>query len=67
MDSTQTTMGTDVNESWRAEAAFEKIIETSHPSPRFAHRGLFESKPFSRANRELDAKDRAGIDWRLNA
>jgi uracil-DNA glycosylase len=41
------------------------VIKSSHPSPRSAYKGFFESKPFSRANRALAAKGREGIDWRL--
>lgn len=40
-------------------------IESTHPSPLSAHRGFFGSRPFSRANRLLEAADRDPIDWRL--
>lgn len=38
-------------------------IESPHPSPLSAHRGFFGSKPFSRANRELEQAGRQPIDW----
>jgi len=41
------------------------VIESSHPSPQSAHKGFFESKPFSRANCAFNAAGRPGIDWRL--
>jgi uracil-DNA glycosylase len=41
------------------------IIESSHPSPRTAHRGFFGSKPFSRANSALLVAGKGEIDWRL--
>ena len=40
-------------------------IESSHPSPMSADRGFFGSRPFSRANEALTARDAAPIDWRL--
>ena len=40
-------------------------IESSHPSPMSADRGFFGSRPFSRANQALTARDAAPIDWRL--
>lgn len=39
------------------------IIESPHPSPLSAHRGFFGSKPFSRANRALEAAGRSPVDW----
>jgi uracil-DNA glycosylase len=59
--------GKDAQRKKAVIKASGKIIEASHPSPRSAYRGFFKSKPFSRANCDLAAKGRAGIDWRLNA
>lgn len=40
-----------------------KVIESSHPSPRSAHRGFLGSKPFSTINRLLAEADLPPIDW----
>lgn len=40
-------------------------IESAHPSPMSADRGFFGSRPFSRANEALAARDAPPIDWRL--
>jgi uracil-DNA glycosylase len=40
-----------------------KIIRSAHPSPLSAKRGFFESKPFSRANLELEKLGLTKIDW----
>jgi uracil-DNA glycosylase len=40
-------------------------IESAHPSPMSAHNGFFGSKPFSRANKLLEAQGAAPIDWKL--
>lgn len=42
------------------------VIRTVHPSPLSAHRGFFGSRPFSRANRFLEANGRRPVDWRLD-
>lgn len=42
-------------------------IESPHPSPLSASRGFFGSRPFSRANQELEAQGSAPVDWRLGA
>ena len=39
------------------------IIETSHPSPLSARRGFFGSRPFSRVNEWLAARQEVPIDW----
>ncbi|HBG99050.1 MAG: uracil-DNA glycosylase [Rhodobacteraceae bacterium] len=39
------------------------IVESAHPSPLSAHRGFFGSRPFSRVNAWLSARNRAPIDW----
>lgn len=36
-------------------AYFERKIEVAHPSPLSAHRGFFESRPFSKVNELLDS------------
>jgi len=41
------------------------IIESAHPSPLSARRGFFGSKPFSRANQELEKMGLTPIDWTL--
>lgn len=53
----------------------EKLIDTerhvvlkgAHPSPLSASRGFFGSRPFSRANEELQKRGREPIDWSLPA
>lgn len=40
-------------------------IESVHPSPLSASRGFFGSRPFSRANAELEDLGGEPIDWRL--
>lgn len=41
------------------------IIESVHPSPLSASRGFFGSRPFSRANSELEDLGGDPVDWRL--
>jgi uracil-DNA glycosylase len=41
------------------------IISSPHPSPLSAYRGFFNSKPFSRCNRQLKEWKLEPIDWRL--
>jgi len=41
------------------------IIASAHPSPMSAGRGFFGSRPFSRANAELEDLGDAPVDWRL--
>ena len=40
-------------------------IESAHPSPYSAASGFFGSRPFSRANQLLQARDAAPVDWKL--
>lgn len=40
-----------------------KVVESAHPSPLSAHRGFLASKPFSRANFELQKLGLSPIDW----
>lgn len=40
-------------------------IESAHPSPMSADRGFLGSRPFSRANRALEAQGAAPVDWSL--
>lgn len=55
------------NDARRARAFLEGVpaIESAHPSPLSASRGFFGSRPFSRANAELEAQGAAPIDWRV--
>lgn len=39
------------------------LIESVHPSPLSAHRGFFGSKPFSRANHQLEQLGLSPIRW----
>lgn len=41
------------------------VITSPHPSPLSARRGFFGSKPFSRANQELERLGAVPIDWQL--
>lgn len=41
------------------------VIASAHPSPLSASRGFFGSKPFSRANGELECLGAEPVDWRL--
>lgn len=41
------------------------ILTAPHPSPLSAHRGFFDSKPFSKTNDALRHSNQAAIDWRL--
>ena len=41
------------------------VIESAHPSPLSAHNGFFGSRPFSRTNDALIARNRQPIDWQL--
>jgi uracil-DNA glycosylase len=43
----------------------DSCIRSVHPSPLSAHRGFFGSKPFSRSNQILVAKEQDPIEWRL--
>lgn len=40
-------------------------LESVHPSPLSASRGFFGSRPFSRANAELERAGVAPVDWRI--
>ena len=40
-------------------------IESVHPSPLSAYRGFFGSKPFTRCNELLIARDQSPINWNL--
>jgi len=39
------------------------LIESVHPSPLSAHRGFFGSKPFSRANHQLEQLGLSPVQW----
>lgn len=41
----------------------DSVITSMHPSPLSAHRGFFGSKPFSRANKILEANHKPVISW----
>ncbi|MFV0480164.1 MAG: uracil-DNA glycosylase [Anaerorhabdus sp.] len=41
------------------------IIEAPHPSPLSAHRGFFDSAPFSKINERLTQQGQDPIDWRI--
>jgi uracil-DNA glycosylase len=41
------------------------VLKAPHPSPLSAHNGFFGSKHFSKANRFLESKGLAPIDWQL--
>ena len=41
------------------------IIESVHPSPLSAHRGFFNSNPFSKANNFLVSVGKQTIDWQV--
>ncbi|MDO5049297.1 MAG: uracil-DNA glycosylase [Actinomycetaceae bacterium] len=42
------------------------VIESAHPSPLSARRGFFGSRPFSRANLELEKLGTTPINWDLS-
>jgi len=42
-----------------------RVIESAHPSPLSAHRGFFNSKPFSAINGLLGEMGKGVIDWRI--
>lgn len=48
-----------------AGGARHTIIESAHPSPLSANNGFFGSRPFSRTNDALVARDQDPIDWTL--
>jgi uracil-DNA glycosylase len=56
----------------RISGSSDKIIRSSHPSPRSAHRPCGDSppftgsKPFSKANDILRASGKGSIDWNLS-
>ena len=41
------------------------VLEAAHPSPFSAHRGFFDSKPFSKTNEYLSSLGKEKIDWSL--
>ena len=43
------------------------ILESPHPSPLSAHRGFFNSQPFSKINAFLRKQNKSEIDWHLNS
>jgi uracil-DNA glycosylase len=47
------------------DATRHTILTAPHPSPLSAHRGFFDSKPFSKTNDALHQNNQAAIDWRL--
>ena len=42
------------------------VLESAHPSPLSAHNGFFGSRPFSAANRALEAAGRPPVRWCLD-
>ena len=42
------------------------ILEAPHPSPLSAYRGFFGSRPFSQANRFLEAQGVEPVDWQID-
>lgn len=44
-----------------------EIIRSPHPSPLSSYRGFFGSRPFTSANRALELRGLAPVDWSLNA
>src|SRR5690606_36640107 len=40
-------------------------MQSPHPSPLYASRGFFGTRPFSRVNAALQAQGASPIDWRL--
>ena len=42
-----------------------RIIESAHPSPLSAHRGFFDSKPFSAINGLLGEMGKGAINWQI--
>ena len=42
------------------------ILEAPHPSPLSAYRGFFGSRPFSQANRFLEAQGIEPVDWQID-
>jgi uracil-DNA glycosylase len=42
-----------------------RIIESAHPSPLSAHRGFFDSKPFSAINGLLGEMGKGVINWQI--
>lgn len=47
------------------DRAGHRVIESAHPSPLSAHRGFFDSKPFSAINGLLGEMGKEAIDWRI--
>jgi uracil-DNA glycosylase len=41
------------------------VIASAHPSPLSASRGFFGSRPFSRANEQLERLGAQPVDWSL--
>lgn len=41
------------------------VIRSPHPSPLSAHRGFFETRPFSQINKYLQSVGETPIDWRV--
>ena len=39
------------------------VVQSAHPSPFSAHRGFFDSKPFSQCNQYLKASGKKSINW----
>lgn len=51
--------------SEKINAKKHHIISSAHPSPLSAHRGFFDSKPFSNTNSFLKKNDRKPINWSI--
>jgi uracil-DNA glycosylase len=47
------------------DRARHRVLESAHPSPLSAHRGFFNSKPFSAINGLLREMGKGEIDWRI--
>jgi uracil-DNA glycosylase len=45
---------------------YHRIITAPHPSPLSAHRGFFNSKPFSKTNEILKSFGKSTIDWQID-
>ena len=39
------------------------VLESVHPSPFSAHKGFFNSKPFSKCNEYLEFHKKAPVNW----
>ncbi|MHA1199822.1 MAG: uracil-DNA glycosylase [Candidatus Heimdallarchaeaceae archaeon] len=51
------------DEPWKPDQEKHRFILSPHPSPFSAHTGFFGSKPFSKANKYLEANGKSRIEW----